>query len=63
MYNIGDTIVMPHLLSPISALSAKSKHYIKFQCIRNTTNKSIEFPDSQSYFFRLYNKIQHLVIV
>ncbi len=48
-------------LSPISALSVKSAHYIMFQCVRNTSNKSIEFHDSKSCFFRIYSKTQRFV--
>jgi hypothetical protein len=55
--------MVPHLFSPISALSAKIKHDITFQCVRNAPNKSIEFPDFKSYFFRFYSKTHVLVIL
>ncbi len=43
----------PHLFSPVSAISTESKsnHYITFQCVRNASNKSIEFPDTASLLY------------
>ena len=51
MRNTSVTITVPHLFSPLSALSAESRShiiYIAFQDSWNASNKSIEF--LTSYF-------------
>ncbi len=49
MRNATFTTTVPHLFSSLTAQSLEIKpyYYITFQCVRNASNKSIEFPDFQ----------------
>ncbi len=55
MRKVTFAVIIPRLFSPHSAFSNESTQYyithIAFQCSRNASNKSIKFPDFQSYLF------------